>query len=91
MSLGTQCKTGAPTIEVLVHKDGQLLVREPVETGDDAAAVVERWSDAESVDVLPADVSVHVPRDDLASAELPAGDDEDRPIAAATIPGWGTE
>lgn len=51
MSLGTQCKTGAPTIEVLVHRDGQLLVREPVETGDD----------------------------------------ESCPIAAATIPGCGTE
>ena len=60
MSAGTSYDTGAPTIEVRIYRNGQLLVRGLVETEEDAAAVVEQWSD-ENVYVLVDDLSAQHP------------------------------
>ena len=84
--------TGAPTIEVRIYRDGQLLVRKLCESEEEAATVVEQWSDVQNVYVLVDDLSVHHnPGDILAPDELPISDDEDLPIDSAAIPGYGTE
>ena len=89
---GTFYDTGAPTIEVRIFRDDQLLVRELCESEEDASAVVEKWSDVENVYVLVDDLSAsHGPEDILAPDELPMSDDEDYSISSATIPGVGTE
>lgn len=92
MSAGTSYDTGAPTIEVRIYRNSQLLVRELVETEEDAAAVVEQWSDVENVYVLVDDLSAHhAPGDILAPDELLTSDDDDHSIDSAAIPGRGTE
>lgn len=92
MPSGTSYDTGAPTIEVRIYRNGQLLIRELVETEEDGAAVVEQWSDVENVYVLMDDLSArHAPGDILAPDELVRTDEEDRAICAAAIPGRGTE
>jgi hypothetical protein len=93
MSAETSYDAGAPTIEVRIYREGRLLARELVETEQDAAGVVERWSDVENVYVLVDDLSVrHAPGDILAPDELPTGGaDDDHSIDSAAIPGRGTE
>lgn len=92
MSAGTSYDTGAPTIEVRIYRDDELLVRELCESEAEAATVVEQWSDVANVYVLVDDLSAHHgPEDILAPDELPISDDEDSNIASATIPGCGTE
>lgn len=49
MSAGTSYDIGAPTIEVRTYRNSQLLVRELAEIEEDAAGVVEPWSDVEDV------------------------------------------
>ena len=84
--------TGAPTIEVRIYRDGQLLDKELCETEEEAATVVKQWSDIENVYVLVDDLSAHHgPGDILAPDELPLSDDEDVSIDSATIPDLGTE
>jgi hypothetical protein len=84
--------TGSPTIEVRVHRGDELLARELCETEEEAATVVEKWSDVEGVDVLVDDLSAHHgPEDILAPDDLPLTDDEDHPVVSALIPGRGTE
>lgn len=62
--------TGAPTIEVRIYRGGQLLVRELVETEEDAAALVEQWSAVENVYALVDDLSArHAPGDILGPDE----------------------
>lgn len=91
MTGGTSYDTGAPTIEVRIYRDGQLLVRELVETEEDAAAVVEQWSTVENVYVLVDDLSArHVPGDILAPDDVQTSDD-DLPIDSAPVSERGTE
>ena len=92
MPAGTFYDSGAPTIDVRIYRDEQLLVRELCESEEEAAAVAEQWSDVENVYVLVDDLSAHHgPGDILAPDELPLSDDEDHSIASATVPGFGTE
>ena len=92
MPAGTFYDSGAPTIEVRIYRDDQLLVRELCESEEEAATVVEQWSDVENVYVLVDDLSAHHgPGDILAPDELLMSDDEDSSIASATFPGYGTE
>lgn len=92
MSAGMFYDTGAPTIEVRIYRNDQLMVRELCESEEEAAAVVEQWSDIENVYVLVNDLSARPgPGDILAPEELPMSDDVDYSIATATVPGRGTE
>lgn len=92
MSAGRSYDPGAPTIEVRIYRDGQLLDTELCESEEEAATVVKQWSDIENVYVLVDDLSAHHdPGDILAPDELPMSDDEDFSIGSATIPGLGTE
>ena len=52
MSAGTLYDTGAPTLEVRIYDRGQLLTRELCESEEDAAEVVERWSDVANLFVV---------------------------------------
>ena len=92
MPAGTSYDTGAPTIEVRIYRNGQLLVRELCESEEEAATVVEQWSDVENVYVLVDDLSAHHgPEAILAPDERLMTDAEEYYIASATIPGCGTE
>jgi hypothetical protein len=92
MSTGTSYDAGAPTIEVCVYEHGRLLTRELCESEEDAAAVVERWSDVPHTYVVVDDLSAkHGPDDILAPEPLFVGPDDDQPIASASLPGHGTE
>jgi hypothetical protein len=92
MPEGTFYDSGAPTIEVRIFRNDQLLVRTLCESEQEAATVVEQWSDVENVYVLVDDLSVHhSPEDILAPDELSISDDEDHSIDSAAIPGYGTE
>jgi hypothetical protein len=92
MPEGTFYDSGAPTIEVRIYRNDQLLLLTLCESEQEAAKVVEQWSDVENVYVLVDDLSVHHrPGDILAPDELPISGDEDLPIDSAAIPGYGTE
>lgn len=89
---GTLYDTGAPTIEVRIYRDDQLLVRELCESDEEAAAVVGQWSDADNVYVLVDDLSAHHgPGDILAPDEPVTSSEEECSIASAPLPGCGTE
>jgi len=82
---------GAPTIEVRIYRNSRLLVQALCESEEEAAAVVEQWSDVANVYVIVDDLSAkHGPGDVLAPEDPLLGDDE-LPIAAAPLPGYGTE
>ena len=92
MSAGTLYDAGAPTLEVRIYDDGRLLTRELCESEEDAAAVVERWSDLANLFVVADDLSTkHGPDDILAPEDPPTDIDEDYPIASAPLPAYGTE
>lgn len=92
MSAGTLYDTGAPTIEVRIYDHDRLLARELCESEEDAAAVVERWSDVANLFVVADDLSTkHGPDDILAPEEPLIGSDEDYPISSKPSPGHGTE
>jgi hypothetical protein len=90
MAAGTFYDTGAPTIELHIYGNDQLLVRELCESEEDAAAVVDQWSDVGNVSVIVDDLSAHHgPGDILAPDELAVSDDEDHSIASAPFPATG--
>lgn len=92
MSAVTHDDAGAPTIEVRIYDRGRLLTRELCESEDDAAAVVERWSDQPHLSFVVDDLGTeHGPDDILAPEEPFTGGDDDHPIATAPLPGYGTE
>lgn len=91
MSATTPYDTGAPTIEVRIYLNDQLLARELCETEEDVARVVEHWADVDNVYVLVDDLSAHhTPGDILAPDDFLTSDD-DYSIASAPAPGYGTE
>ena len=88
----TRFDPGAPTIEVRIYEDGRLLTRELCESEEDAAAVVERWSDVPDTHVVVDDLTTKHGPDDILAPEEPFLDgDDDHPIASALLPGYGTE
>lgn len=92
MPAGTSYDTGAPTIEVRIYRNDQLMVRELCESEEEVAAVVEQWSDIENIYALVDDLSTrHGPGDILAPDELSMSDERDYSIASATVSSRGTE
>lgn len=92
MSAATLYDTGAPTLEVRIYNHARLLARELCESEEDAAAVVERWSDVANLFVVADDLSTkHEPDDILAPEEPFIGSDADYPVASTPMPGCGTE
>jgi hypothetical protein len=92
MSAATLYDAGAPTLEVRIYDHDRLLARELCESEEDAATVVERWSDVANLFVVADHLSTnHEPDDILAPDEPLIGSDEDYPIASTPVPGCGTE
>ncbi|MGZ4801575.1 MAG: hypothetical protein ACXVJ7_16765 [Acidimicrobiia bacterium] len=67
-----------PTIEVTVYRDGELVHRELCETETDASAVVEQWSEFESVVCQIDDLSVHHRSTDVLEPTESVMPDDDR-------------
>jgi hypothetical protein len=92
MSTATLYDTGAPTLEVRIYDHDRLLAREHCEAEEDAAAVVERWSELANLFVVADDLSTKHEPDDISVPEEPLVDsDGDYPIVATPVPGYGTE
>jgi len=70
-----------PSIEVRVFRDGELVDRQLCESDDEAAEVVERWSQIEGVTCLVDDLSFHHTPNDVLAPEPPAPVDEEYPHA----------
>jgi hypothetical protein len=49
----------APTVEVVVYRDGEVIHRELCESTDAAADVVDQWSEVEGVECAVDDLSIH--------------------------------
>ena len=92
MSAGTLYDAGAPAVEVRVYDHDRLLAREHCESEDDAAAVVERWSEVANLFVVADDrSSKHGPEDSLAPEAPHIGSGANFPLASTPLPGRGTE
>ena len=91
MSESSLYNAGASAIEVCIYRDEQLIARELCESEDDAAAVVDHWSELGNVSFLVDDLSVHHSPGDILAADPPDVAYEDYAIANAPIPEKGAE
>jgi hypothetical protein len=57
--LNDQRPDTAPTVEVTVYRDGQLIHRELCESESEAAAVVDRWKEVDGTEFQVDDLAVH--------------------------------
>ncbi|MGD9704566.1 MAG: hypothetical protein AB7Q42_19905 [Acidimicrobiia bacterium] len=72
----------APTIEVRVFRHGELVHQELCESEEQAALLVETWSELDGVDCVVDDLSVHHRQGDILEpglAELGDDDHRDQP------------
>lgn len=65
-----------PSIEVRVFRGGDLIERQLCESEEEAAEVVDTWSEVEDVTCLVDDLSFHHTPDDVLSPEPAAPADE---------------
>jgi len=91
MSDITVYDTGAPSIEVRIYRDDRLLASELCESEDDAAAVVERWSEEGDFSFLVDDLTFRHTPGDVLGPEIVELADEDYPIASTPLPMRGVE
>ena len=70
----------APTIEVRVYRDGELISRELCESEDEASLIVDTWTELEGVTCEVDDLSAgsHYP-DEILEAPLTTGPEADYP------------
>lgn len=74
-----------PTIEVRVYRDGELIREELCESEEQAALVVQEWSELEGVSCEVDDLSIRHRQDDILEPDS-AGPWEDYPRAAEAQP-----
>ena len=74
-----QAPETTPSIEVRIFRDGELLERVLCESEEDAAAVVERWSELDGVTCLVDDLSFHHTPEDVLEPEPPRPPNEEYP------------
>lgn len=91
MSERNQYDAGAPAIEVRIYRDEHLIARELCESEDDAAAVVDHWSEVDGVSLLVDDLSVQHTPGQILAPDPPDTGDEEYPIAQAALPAKGGE
>lgn len=70
---------GPPSIEVRVFRDGDLIERQLCESDEEAADVVEKWSEFEDVTCLVDDLSFHHTPNDVLEPEPSVPEDEEYP------------
>jgi uncharacterized Zn finger protein len=67
----------APTVEVTIYRDGEVIHRELCETDVDAEAVVEQWKEVDGTEFQVDDLAVHHrPTDVLEPTESVLGEHE---------------
>ena len=69
----------APTVEVIVYRDGELVHRELCESVETAAGVVEEWGELEGVECVVDDLSVKHRAGQILEPDAETFADEDYP------------
>ena len=67
----------APTIEVRVYRDGELISRELCESEDEASLIVETWTELEGVTCEVDDLSAGHHADEVLEPPLTTGGEDD--------------
>lgn len=70
-------REGKPSIEVRVFRHGELIERQLCESDEEAAELVEQWSELEDVTCLVDDLTFHHMPDDVLEPEPAEPPDED--------------
>jgi hypothetical protein len=91
MSESSGYDDGAAAIEVRIYRDEQLIARELCESEDNAAAVVDHWSEVGNVSFLVDDLSAQHTPGDILAPEPPEAANEADPIANGHLPDRGVE
>ena len=91
MSVGTLDDTLAPSFEVRIYRDDDLVLRAFCESPEEATAVASQGSDVDHVYVLVDDGSPTQGPGDVVAPKIRGRDDEDVPLAVMSLPGYGTE
>ena len=61
--------TGAPTLQVSVYEDGELVARVPCESAEEAAGIVSAWEERVGIECEVEDLAVHHGPDDVLAPE----------------------
>jgi hypothetical protein len=92
MYAGTLYDAGAPTIEVRIYREHQLLVRESCGSREEAAAIAEQASARDHVFLLVHDAAPDRGPSDVITREKHGPHDEvGQPLASQQLPTYGTE
>ena len=92
MSAGTLDDTRAPSFEVRIYRDNELLLRAFCESAEEATALASQGSGLDRVYLLVDDGSpTQGPGDLVEHEETREPHDEDVPLASMPLPGLGTE
>ena len=91
MSAGTFDDTLAPSFEVRIYRDDDLVLRAFCESPEEASALASQGSGLDHVYVLVDDGSPTQGPSDMVAAKSRGRDDEDVPLASMALPGYGTE
>ena len=60
---------GAPTLQVSVYENGELIARVPCESTEEAAGIVSAWEEREGIECEVDDLAVHHGPDDVLAPE----------------------
>ena len=92
MSAGTLDDTLAPSFEVRIYRDDELVLQAFCESPEEATAVASQGSGLDHVYLLVDDGSpTQGPGDVFTHDQTTGPDEEDQPLAAISLPGYGTE
>ena len=91
MSAGTFDDTLAPSFEVRIYRDDDLVLRAFCESPEEASALASQGAGLDHVYVLVDDGSPTQGPSDMVAARIRGRDDEDVPLASMSLPGYGTE
>ena len=92
MTPGALVDSAAPTLEVRIYRDAQLLGRERCESEEAVTLVVDRWSDVANLFVVADDRAPGLPPDPTTTREpWVAAEETGTPLASRPLPCRGTE
>ena len=91
MSTGTLDDTLAPSFEVRIYRDDELVLQAFCESPEEATAVASQGSGLDHVYLLVDDGSPTQGPGDVFTYDQIGPDEEGQPLAAISLPGYGTE
>jgi hypothetical protein len=92
MSTGTLDDTLAPRFEVRIYRDDELVLQAFCESPEEATAVASQGSGLDHVYLLVDDgAPTQGPGDVFTHDQTTPPDEENQPLAAIPLPGYGTE